>query len=177
MVSARFNNLIQSITSIAIVVGLVLVILELQQNHESVMSQLSSDGFAQVNQTSSAMLGERPAEVIAKSCISPLDLTVADLVVLDNYYGGLIDRTYRMKFLSERGSFYTEEDWRSMRGGWGFLFETAAGRAYWKTFPRGDTGMKELGDAILIERREAGSVDCEVLFDAWKKQIVEEVNG
>jgi len=117
MDSQRLNDWIQTATGIAIVVGLILVIVELQQGRDTVRSQLTSDGFAQIDQLRTSILGEEAATVIAKSCYSPHDLTSTDLVILDNYYSSIIGRNFRMKRLDDRGGFYSEDDWKESGSG------------------------------------------------------------
>ena len=53
------------------VVGIGLVMFELQQNREAITSQLSSEGVQIVSQMSSSVLGDQPAEALAKACENP----------------------------------------------------------------------------------------------------------
>jgi hypothetical protein len=172
MDSQNLNNWIQTATGIAVVVGLILVIVELKQGRDAIRSQLSSEGFTQIEQFRTSMLGEQAAEVIARACYSPNELTPTDLVVLDNYYSSVIGRNYRMKRLADRGGFYSEDDWKAGGSGWGLLFETAAGRAYWETFPI-DAEIKVAGDEQISTRIKNKAPDCRSLFETWKQRVAE----
>jgi hypothetical protein len=168
------NNWVQTITGIAIVVGLALVVIELQQNRDAVSSQLSNDGFQIYTDFGTAMLGEDAADVIAKACETPSELTTADLVILDFFYSELERRTLRLKTLEERGGFYGDE-WRTNKlGNWTMLFETSVGRAYWKLpIPR-DQEVQRVGDALL---ENWTLPDCTNLYGSWRKRIAEELRA
>jgi hypothetical protein len=168
------NNWVQTITGIAIMVGLALVVIELQQNRDAVSSQLSNDGFQIYTDFGTAMLGEDAADVIAKACETPSELTTADLVILDFFYSELERRTLRLKTLEERGGFYGDE-WRTNKlGNWTMLFETSVGRAYWKLpIPR-DQEVQRVGDALL---ENWTLPDCTNLYGSWRKRIAEELRA
>jgi hypothetical protein len=166
------NSWVQTITGIAIVAGLVLVVLELQQNSDAVRSQLSNDGFQIYTDFGTAVLGEDAAEVIAKACEAPSELTTADLVILDFFYSELERRTLRLKTLEERGGFYGDE-WRTNElGNWTMLFETSVGRAYWKLpIPR-DQEVQKVGDALL---ENWTLPDCTKIYGSWRERIAEDL--
>lgn len=105
MKSDRFFSWIQFVTSFAVVVGLILVIFELQQNREATMSQLSSDYYQILVQHNSAAFGENLADSLAKACNDPEGLTHAEHIVLEAYYSQLISGVQRLYYLSQRGSF------------------------------------------------------------------------
>lgn len=173
MDSSKLNNWIQSITGIAVLLGIGLVVFELQQNREATISQLSSEGFQVVSQMNSSVLGDQPAEALAKACEKPDELTTAELVVLDHYYTDLIMRTRRIRTLGERGSFYGPDQWKEDYGQWAFMFETAAGRAYWKSFPH-DPELQRVGDELLSNWSRP---TCGELYASWREQIAEETRS
>jgi hypothetical protein len=170
MDSGKLNNWIQSITGIAVVIGIGLVILELQQNREATMSQLSSEAFQMISQFHTSVLGDQPAEALAKACEQPKELTTEELVVLDHYYSDLVFRTTRVRRLGQRGGFYGEDEWKNNVGQWNLMFETPAGRAYWKTFPH-DSDLREVGDQILASWN---CPTCSSLYASWRDQIGKE---
>ncbi len=172
MDTETINSWVQTITGIAIVFGLVLVILELQQNRDAVRSQLSSDGFQIYTDFGTAVLGENAAEVIAKACESPTELTAPDLVILDFFYSELERRTLRLKTLEERGGFYGDEWKTNELGNWTMLFETPVGRARWKLpIPR-DQEIQVAGDMLL---ENWTLPDCTTLYHKWREQIAQEL--
>jgi len=77
MDSQTIFNWIQTVTGLAVLVGLGLVIWELQQNREAMQSQLTSDGWQMLTNRNASVLGESPAEALAKGCEAPSTLTAA----------------------------------------------------------------------------------------------------
>jgi len=67
MDAQKLNTWVQVVTSLAIVIGLALVILELQQSREIARAQISSDSFALGAVHNTAMFGEQAAAVKAKA--------------------------------------------------------------------------------------------------------------
>ena len=57
MDSEKLSDWVQIITGFAIVLGLGLVIWELQQSREATMAQLTNEGFAQVGQQNATVMG------------------------------------------------------------------------------------------------------------------------
>jgi hypothetical protein len=171
MIENRISNLIQLATGISIVIGLVLVIWELQQNREAVASQLTSDGFMQTAGSNQAVMGEQTANVLSKACYKPTELTAADYYVLDHYYSELIQRTFRLSTLSKRGSFYSNEYAENgNRESWGRLFESSIGRAFWKAKRRiVDPDVRAIGDAQL---ENWSGAECDEFHQSWKENIV-----
>ena len=163
----RVNSLVQTVTGIAILAGLALVIWELQQNREATMSQLTSEGYLFASQVESPALGEEPAEVLAKACLSPEELTNADLFRLQGYYSLRIMNLQRLLMLAERGSFYEADYWQSYgEFQFGLIFSTEVGRNYWEVF--GNTWRSEIrqyGDSLLANASEP---DCAERYRAWQ---------
>ena len=77
----KLIDLIQLITGIAVLIGLGLVVWELQQTRTLTRAQLTSDHWSEVLQNSRALLGENPAPILAKSCDSPESLSAAERAV------------------------------------------------------------------------------------------------
>ena len=151
----KTNEIVQMITGLAVIAGLALVVWELQQTRDAVKSQLTSEGMGTITQLNTSLFGENPSTVLAKACDHPTNLTTSDLVILDHYYTQLVHRTLRVQLVDSRGGYYGSDDYlfvpRTMRdgiGGWGLMFSTAAGRAYWRTFD-GDPALKRYGDEQL----------------------------
>lgn len=171
MDAQKLNAWIQSVTGIAIVLGLVLVVWELQQNREATRSQLSTEGWHMMNQFHSSMLGEAPAAVLARSCDAPEALTTADFIVLDHYFSELLNhRIIRLKHLSERGSSFFSSDYWKTASGWYWMFSSAAGRAWWR-WSSGDfdVEVREVGDQALAKREKT---NCD--YALWAELISEE---
>ena len=133
MNSEKLNNWVQTITGLAIVIGLILVVWELQQNQDATLSQLSSEYWHFASQERAAIFGEDAANVLAKACHEPANLTESDLIILEQYYEGFIARISRLMILRDRGGFYGRNQWREALFGLDMLFMSQPGRAYWKS--------------------------------------------
>ena len=176
MTSATVINWIQVVTGIAVFVGLILVVWELQQSREATMSQLSSDHYQISSQQRAALYGEDAADVLAKACESPNDLSHAEFLILDAIYNDALSRLERMFILSKRGSFYTDEYWRDRIGNLDMLFMSHSGRAYWHTIAKNfvSTEIREAGDAYLANWDRP---NCVEEFDIFKQTIRQSIES
>ena len=174
MNSGTLNNWVQTITGLAIVLGLALVIWELQQNREATQSQLTTEGWHLINQTNTALLGESPADVLAKACDTPDALTTADFIILDYYFSEIINhRIFRLRSLARRGSFYADDYWKTAKiDQWYWIFSSPAGRAWWRTGVfSGNTELRAFGDDVLRNWTAKPCVDPQ-----WKSFVLEETS-
>ncbi len=174
-------NWVQILTGLAVVVGLGLVIWELQQTREVVFAQLTSDAYGSVTQQQTTVMGETAADAIAKACDAPESLTTTDLIVLDAYFGELINRMRKNIAISMRTGFYSGEN--QYRDAWtGILqrlFETIPGRVWWEqkahrllqSEAASDHGqpLQQFGDSVL---NELGPPDCSTYYGARFKDAI-----
>ena len=105
----------QVLTSIAVIVGLGLVVWELQ-----ITRQVSIDTYALIttsDETSdnSAMYGERAAEVVAKACFEPNSLSNAELFILDRYFENRVHRVFQVLW---QGKFSSDLGWEQIATVW-----------------------------------------------------------
>ena len=155
----RVNALVRAVTGIAILAGLALVIWELQRNREATMSQLTSEGYFCAGQEEAPALGDEPAEVLAKACLSSEELASPDLYRFQSYYALRNLYLQHLLMLAERGSFY-EQNYRQSYGEFqfGLSFSKPAGRNYWEVFGNNwRAEIKDYGDSLLAR---AGEPDC-----------------
>ena len=124
-------NWIQIFTGIALLVGLALVIWELQQGQDIAMAQLTSDAYDQVLQQRVADLGEDPASVHAKACEDPTSLDARELYVLASAYGIEVSRVMRAYRIEERSGLYSGL-WREVADDSFLNRSTIPGYAYWE---------------------------------------------
>ena len=69
--TARFSNWFQIISNVAIIVGLGLVIYELNQGKRLVLAQLTSDDASSLRERNMTIMGESPQDAIAKADLHP----------------------------------------------------------------------------------------------------------
>ncbi len=163
-----FGAWVQGVAAIAVVVGLILVIWELQQARQLARAQVSSDSFALASQINAVVLGETAAKVVAKACDTPESLTGADFEILRAYYQSWVSVVWRVQVIEQRSGLY-DGDWKQRGPGiFANIFSTAAGRGWWKSTRFSNSGeLRELGDSLLAE---AGPIACKEDFNSFQTE-------
>lgn len=103
---------IQIATVVAVVVGLGLVIWELQQVKTLARAQLTSDSIAMNNDIRTAILGEQASHVIAKACLHPESLQPSETVVLHHFYLAQANLLARLAIHTDRDGVYPAGYWQ-----------------------------------------------------------------
>ena len=175
--SAKRNKLsleswVQIFSSIALVIGLMLVFAELRQTRDAILAETTSRGFERYTQLNVAALGEEPMSALAKACETPEELSTAELMVLDSYYFELISRVRVQMYIAEATEINT--DWEaSSFGNFQILLESAPGRAWWRSI-NWEPPIQALGDRVL-EMKSAAS--CAERYRQLKVAIGEELGA
>ena len=94
---------VQLITGAALLIGVVLVLVELQQTRVLTFSQMVQERFTSIIDHDSKIYGENLANVFEKSCQSPDDLSLAESMIMDAYFENQIAQIVRYKTLQELG--------------------------------------------------------------------------
>lgn len=81
---------LQILSNVAIVVGLVILIYEVNQSRTIAQSQLIDSWWSKVNDRELAVLGENPGDALVKAALNPDELTPADAATLDAYYRSIV---------------------------------------------------------------------------------------
>jgi len=163
------SNWIQIATGVALLIGLGLVVWELQQSRDVAVAQLTSDGFSNWRPIDIANMGESPATVLAKACRDPQSLTDEDLEVLGAYYSAIvssIDRNYKIE---ERSGLYDGVWRRTAQALFGFVLNTVAGRTWWEAEKVWYPHLQDISATIA----EAVSPRDECWTDSWRNRIAE----
>lgn len=122
--------------NLAILAGLVLVAFELHQNSQLTRTALIAEGSALENQIWTPLLGEVPADVIARVAECPQQLTYADFTVLDAFLYMSFNDVYREYQLNQEGLF-SEEEWKAEVDAYTHWFMgNDFGRAWWDVVGR-----------------------------------------
>lgn len=143
---------VQVIATLAIVVSIALVLIELRQSREIAVAQLISDEWAMEASLKIAMLGENPALVLAKACSHPSELTREDTEILDNYVQSKLAQIGRKRQISALTGFYDGQ--YSIRGTLVEILGTPYGRHAWETvspFWEGYPEVRETAEELLTE--------------------------
>jgi hypothetical protein len=99
------SNWIQMVTGTTVLIGLGLVVWELQQTREIARAQITHDSYALILEDSRAMLGESFGDVFAKGCMHPSTLTDGEIVQIREHYDANLFLIRRLRDVTESGSF------------------------------------------------------------------------
>ena len=111
MDSQKLLNWLQFTGTLGILAGLVLVGIQISQSTELLRLQMEHEWNSGFQQISENMLGESPAEVIAKATDNPESLSTAELFILENYLNSYLDQWYLINTQSDLG-LVSEDRWR-----------------------------------------------------------------
>jgi hypothetical protein len=163
-------EIVQVVTGLAVVAGLILVVLQLQQAQEIARKQqanVTRTGYDTVTMTE---IGEVLPDALARACETPETLTGPDLVALNAYYlSHIIYVLY--SYWEDEEEISSPISWRDYaHSSFDAVFLTAAGQAWWKEQVRhNDLNMPaelmELGNDLL----ESAPTTC--YFDGWRDAI------
>lgn len=108
----RLQRWLTLAANLGVLVGLVLVILEINQNTQLARAAYRSEGNIVMNQVWATVMGDGIAEVIEKSVVSPKEMTHRDFIAMDAYLFPSINMIYRDYQLAMEG-LYTSADWKA----------------------------------------------------------------
>ena len=132
MTTQELTNWVQAFSGIALVIGIVLVTVELQQTKALTRAQLKHDSVALGIQREIAAMGENPLESLARSCTDPDSLSPYDLLVLDRYYQTGVLHVMRELQVEQTGGFDGER-WKYIaRSMFRQIFMTSHGKRWWE---------------------------------------------
>jgi hypothetical protein len=127
----RLNRWLALAANLGLLAGLIMVVLQLNQTSELARAQLINEGNITESQVWAGLMGEDPAEAIAKSIENPSEMTFADFMVVDAYlYTGMniFHRNYKLA----REGIFDATDWQQAIDSLGTWFlGNAFGRAWW----------------------------------------------
>jgi hypothetical protein len=101
----RFGSWVQIASSILVVAGLSLVLIELQQSKKLAQAQLASDSMTLLHDAAVALAGEEPAEVISRVCESSNPISLEDALVLSGIYQQYLSRILRAMEVDQIAGF------------------------------------------------------------------------
>jgi hypothetical protein len=134
--SSAASNWLAIGTNIAVIIGLLLVVLVLDQNSKLARIGLINDGNATENQLFQALMENVPRSIIAKSLECPEKLNLSGYVVLDSYLYTGMNLVYRNYELAKEG-FFEEKDWKSEVDKYAHWYLSGEfGEAYWENVGR-----------------------------------------
>lgn len=148
-------NLIQMATGIALVIGLVLVFVELQQAKSLSLAELTSEGYSEAMAEFRAVMGENPAPIIAKSCHDPEALNAEEYIVLTAFYSSKIAQITRLRVLEAVADFGVP--WQTVaRQQLVGILETEPGKAWFLRHFEVDPELYAIADEMI-----AAGISCD----------------
>jgi hypothetical protein len=132
MEASKLLNWLQLAGTFGILVGMILVGVQISQATELTRLQMDNEWLSKFEQRYTMMVGEAPAEVLAKAIDDPESLTTADIVVLENYIGGYLEYWWTIKRFADEG-LVDDERWHEITdsGSQNYIFGHAFGKAWW----------------------------------------------
>jgi len=148
--STKLIGWLQISANIAVLAGLILVAIQINQNSELVRYQLKHDNYVVNVEKANTMMGENPARVWAKSIENPSELSLEEMRIMEDYFYRTMMEYYH---LYENREFWGDEWKRRIRFEGGWFLSSKFGRAYWEqqkefTF---STELREEIDAVVYD--------------------------
>ena len=155
---------LQICSNIAIVVGLIVVIYELNQNNHRVRAQLVMDDYANVLSHWSDLMGDDPAAAIAKAMQDPSMLTPSDRIIVDAHLRRAYTRLHSTMYFAEDLEIFTF--WEDIaRSAISEEFSYPYAREWWQRFRGTRQGWNEpldrLVDEVMVEIKQEAFDDAQ----------------
>lgn len=150
MTGERLFNYVQLATGVALLVGLLLVFVELQQAKALSLAELTSQGYSEVLADQRALMGENAAQTIARACEQPETLSSEDAVVLHAFYLNKITQLSRLRVLETIADFGVP--WQRIAEDYLVdVLSTEPGRVWFETNLISDAELFEIGKRLMQE--------------------------
>lgn len=120
---------LQIVTNVGVVLGLLLLIYELNQSRDLTRAQVVDSVYDAVVTRNLALVGEHPEDAIAKSVFRPDELTESDAIVLSQFYTALLVSWMRNK--DEHGLGYFGDTFEAVVASEAYFLNTRPGRRWW----------------------------------------------
>lgn len=151
---SKTASLLSIVANVGLLLGMGLVVYEINQNTKFARMALVNEGNVASNQFWANLMGDDPTEVIAMAVECPEMMSYADFMSMDAYLGTGLSLLHRNYELAREGIF-TEEDWQEAVEGYAsWYLGNPFGRAWWDEegryfFP------KPFADHVDLQLKEA----------------------
>ncbi len=128
---AKPKSWLSIVANVGLLAGIGLVAYEINQNSKLARMALVNEGNVASNQFWANLMGETPADVIAKAAECPEAMTYSDFIAMDAYLFTGMYILYRNFLLAQEGIF-TEQDWQEAVEGYSaWYLGNPFGQAWW----------------------------------------------
>ena len=110
MAKPSVSDWIQVVTGLTVIVGVALVVWELNQTRDLVQTQITQDTMTDYSQDNTARYGEGASIALYRACLEPENLQPQDFFILDAYFRNQISRILRLKMPTDIAGY--EANWR-----------------------------------------------------------------
>lgn len=108
----RVDIAIQLLTTISVVVGVFLVVLELKQTRENAFNEIIQARMDTVIQETSLIYGANLADVLAKACHQPMTLNESESLILHNFFTVQMHHATKVRWIEELRATPSEIEWQ-----------------------------------------------------------------
>lgn len=154
------SHYVQIISGVVLVIGVGLVVLELQQTRRLAEAQLESESWDGVINRVIAQMGEDVPSTLAKACTGQ-KITERDAVVLVSRFQIALNHIARSRLVESLAGFEGERWKQRAFGSFSIVFASEHGRRWWDSqrsfYKTLDPEMTAFGDNLL---ERLGPPDC-----------------
>jgi hypothetical protein len=163
-----FFDIVQVVTGLAVVAGLVLIIFELRQTHNIAAAQQATEYRASYDSVTIAEMGELLPIALARACEDPEHLTGPELVALNGYYLQLFFSALSA-YSDEGAEISSRRSWRIYaRGSFDAILASTPGQAWWEKQRESDWIPEDFLD---FGNEHPRSTTC--FLEGWRAAISE----
>lgn len=163
MSAANVSNWLQAATFASVIIGLGLVVFELQQTKDLVRVQVAQETMSSLSQDIAAQYGDHAPQALARACFQPSQMTEEDMLVMHRIWENRMINAYRIKSHNRIAGF--DNDWRTstLNDMWRIAM-FPAGKDWLLNFRSGD---KELEDYVRAQAQTITTDSCETVMQVF----------
>jgi predicted dinucleotide-binding enzyme len=151
----KLSGWLQVAANIGIVAGLLLVGVQLKQNSDLLKTQMLYEESSRAMDIETMVIGERGAEVWAKSISDPQNLNLEEQRVIEALLWSYTEQLRAAYMLHELGLLDSEEWKKRVTSDSNFYLSNEYGRAWWANYSGADSYSQELKDVINAHLAQA----------------------
>ncbi len=174
MNTQKVSDWMQIVVGVAVLVGIALVVWELNQGHDIAINESLSSDFSKAVSRYQSTLGEDPAATIAKACRSPDNLDLRDTTILTGYFNSLLMTPLQQSLQYQRATLGFDDNWRASAGSaLSTILGTPFGQFWWAGLRDASDsripGIAALSDSILQGMGDQYSCDSLLIqYQDWR---------
>ena len=166
----RLQSWITTGANIGVLIGLILVIVQMNQSAQLARTAYKSEGNVVANQIWANLMSDRATDVIEKSVECPKELTYSDFMALDAFLFTSMNNIFRDYQLMQEG-LYSESDWKRTVDAYAHWFlANPFGRAWWDEEAK-NFFPEEFSAYVTKQLNEIAGKDSQTLWLAIRARV------